>query len=67
MAEVAPTLDIYRSAKLLVDQHDDEARGGAVNVAAVAALHFRTISYTRYKRRLQIRCNLAELNIRLRR
>ena len=67
MAEVAPTLDIYRSAKLLVDQHGDEARGGAVNAAAVAALLFLTISYARYKRRLKIRCNLAEINIRLRR
>ncbi len=35
--------------------------------AAAAELQFLTISYAYYERGLQIRCNLAEINIRLRR
>ncbi len=64
---MAPTLDVQRSAKLLIDRHGDEELGGAVNVAAAAALRFHTISYACYKRRSKIRRNLAEITIRLRR
>ena len=64
---MAPTLGVQRSAKLLIDRHGDEELGGAVNVAAVAALLFHTISSACYKRRLKIRCNRAEIDTRLRR